>query len=170
MASRHLSRSIAMQSLYEWDFRGRDNNLLPEIIERNTKEFGPGIENTEFVGDLVKGVLDHIAELDKIIEKAAPQWPLDQIAIVDRNVLRLGIYELLFGNREEVPPKVAINESIELGKTFGGDASGKFVNGVLGTIYREIGEPGKDDAPPKKEKNDAKRDGEKEQEKVESSE
>ena len=150
MASRHLSRSIAMQSLYEWDFRGRDNALLPEIIERNTKEFGPGIENTNFVGDLVKGVLEHIEELDKIIEKSAPQWPLDQIAIVDRNVLRLGIYELLFGNREEVPPKVAINESIELAKTFGGDASGKFVNGVLGTIYREIGEPGKDDAPPKK--------------------
>ena len=141
-----------MQSLYEWDFKGRDNNLLPEIIERNTKEFGPGIENTDFVKNLVQGVMDHISELDQIIEKSAPQWPLDQIAIVDRNVLRLGIYELLFGNREEVPPKVAINESIELAKTFGGDASGKFVNGVLGTIYREIGEPGKDDAPPKKEK------------------
>src|SRR3989344_6057862 len=154
MASRHLSRSIAMQSLYEWDFRGRNEALLPEIIERNTKEFGPGIENIDFVKDLVKGVLEHIAELDKIIEKAAPQWPLDQIAIVDRNVLRLGIYELLFGNRGEVPPKVAINESIELAKTFGGDASGKFVNGVLGTIYREIGEPGKDDAPPKKDKDD----------------
>lgn len=152
MASRHLSRSIAMQSLYEWDFRGRDNNLLTEIIERNTKEFGPGIENIDFVKNLVQGVLDHISELDQIIEKAAPQWPLDQIAIIDRNVLRLGIFELLFGNREEVPPKVAINESIELAKTFGGDASGKFVNGVLGTIYREIGEPGKDDAPPKKDK------------------
>jgi len=152
MASRHLSRSIAMQSLYEWDFKGRDNTLLPEIIERNTKEFGPGIESADFVSNLVNGVLGHISELDQIIEKSAPQWPLDQIAIVDRNVLRLGIYELLFGNREEVPPKVAINESIELAKTFGGDASGKFVNGVLGTIYREIGEPGKDDAPPKKEK------------------
>ena len=154
MASRHLSRSIAMQSLYEWDFKGRDNTLLPEIIERNTKEFGPGIESADFVSNLVNGVLEHISELDQIIEKSAPQWPLDQIAIVDRNVLRLGIYELLFGNREEVPPKVAINESIELAKTFGGDASGKFVNGVLGTIYREIGEPGKDDAPPKKEKTD----------------
>src|SRR3989344_2836873 len=130
MASRHLSRSIAMQSLYEWDFKGRDNTLLPEIIERNTKEFGPGIESADFVSNLVNGVLGHISELDQIIEKSAPQWPLDQIAIVDRNVLRLGIYELLFGNREEVPPKVAINESIELAKTFGGDASGKFVNGV----------------------------------------
>lgn len=161
MASRHLSRSIAMQSLYEWDFRGRDNNLLPEIIERNTKEFGPGIESADFVSNLVNGVLEHINELDQIIEKSAPQWPLDQIAIVDRNVLRLGIYELLFGNREEVPPKVAINESIELAKTFGGDASGKFVNGVLGTIYREIGEPGKDDAPPKKEKEEAEKTEEK---------
>lgn len=155
MASRHLSRSIAMQSLYEWDFRGRDNNFLQEIIERNTKEFGPGAESVDFVKNLIQGVLDHIGELDQIIEKAAPQWPLDQIAIVDRNVLRLGIYELLFGNREEVPPKVAINESIELAKTFGGDASGKFVNGVLGTIYREIGEPGKDDAPPKKNKEES---------------
>ncbi len=151
MASRHLSRSIAMQSLYEWDFRGRHNEMLAEIIGRNIKEFGPGIEDTKFVSGLVDGVLEKINDLNKIIEKAAPQWPLDQIAIVDRNVLRLGIYELLFGNREEVPPKVAINESIELAKTFGGDASGKFVNGVLGTIYREIGEPGKDDAPKKKE-------------------
>ena len=143
-----------MQSLYEWDFRGRHNEMLPEIIEKNIKEFGPGIEDTKFVSDLVNGVLGKIGELDQIIEKAAPQWPLEQIAIVDRNVLRLGIYELLFGNREEVPPKVAINESIELAKTFGGDASGKFVNGVLGTIYREIGEPGKDDAPPAKKKSD----------------
>ncbi|MBI2058111.1 MAG: transcription antitermination factor NusB [Candidatus Yanofskybacteria bacterium] len=163
MASRHLSRSIAMQSLYEWDFRGRHQEMLTEIIDRNVKEFGPGIEDPTFISNLINGVLEHIGELDQIIEKAAPQWPLDQIAIVDRNVLRLGIYELLFGNREEVPPKVAINESIELAKTFGGDASGKFVNGVLGTIYREIGEPGKDhvksseddhvasDAPKKKE-------------------
>ncbi|MDO8495223.1 MAG: transcription antitermination factor NusB [bacterium] len=150
MASRHLSRSIAMQSLYEWDFRGKNKELMPEIIEHNLKEFAPGIEDTKFVSTLLDGVFEHLVELDKIIEKAAPQWPMDQIAIVDRNVLRLGIYELLFGNREEVPPKVAINESIELAKTFGGDASGKFVNGVLGTIYREIGEPGKDDAPKRK--------------------
>lgn len=151
MASRHLSRSVAMQSLYEWDFRGRKSESLPEIIEHNTKEFAPGIEETNFITDLIMGVIAKIGKIDKIIEKAAPQWPLEQIAMVDRAVLRLGIYELLFGNREEVPPKVAINESIELAKTFGGNASGKFVNGVLGTIYREIGEPGKDDAPKKKE-------------------
>ena len=152
MASRHLSRSVAMQSLYEWDFRGKKNEELPEIIKRNIGEFAAGLEETEFISQLVDGTIQHLAELDKIIEKAAPQWPLDQIAIVDRNVLRLGLYELLFGNREEVPPKVAINEAIELAKSFGGDSSGKFVNGVLGTIYREIGEPGKDDAPPAREK------------------
>ncbi len=150
MASRHLSRSVAMQSLYEWDFKGRKDELLPEIVAHNTTEFAPGIDETKFISDLVDGVISKIKEVDKIIEKAAPQWPINQIAMVDRAVLRLGIYELLFGNRAEVPPKVAINESIELAKNFGGDASGKFVNGVLGTIYREIGEPGKDDAPPKK--------------------
>ncbi len=141
-----------MQSLYEWDFKGRNNELLPEIIAHNIKEFAIGIDDPNFIAQLVKGVLDHIPEIDKIIEKAAPQWPLDQIAIVDRNVLRIGLYELLFGNRDEVPPKVAINEAIELAKSFGGDSSGKFVNGVLGTVYREIGEPGKDDAPKRKEK------------------
>ena len=152
MASRHLSRSVAMQSLYEWDFRGRKQDDLPAIIDKNVKEFASGLEDTTFVSQLVDGVMKHLPELDKIIEKAAPQWPLEQIAIVDRNVLRLGLYELLFGNRDEVPPKVAINESIELAKSFGGDSSGKFVNGVLGTVYREIGEPGKDDAPKKKDK------------------
>lgn len=140
-----------MQSLYEWDFKGKKADELQKIIEHNINEFAPGIESHEFIFDLVNGAIGKLSEIDKIIEKAAPQWPIDQIAMVDRAVLRLGIYELLFGNREEVPPKVAINESIELAKTFGGDASGKFVNGVLGTIYREIGEPGKDDAPPKKE-------------------
>ena len=151
MASRHLSRSVAMQSLYEWDFKGKKNEMLPEIIEHNIKEFAPGVEETQFIHDLINGTLGKIKEIDKIIEKAAPQWPINQIAMVDRAVLRLGIYELLFGKRDEVPPKVAINESIELAKSFGGDASGKFVNGVLGTIYREIGEPGKDDQPKKKE-------------------
>lgn len=152
MASRHLSRSVVVQSLYEWDFRAKNKDLLKEIVEHNLKEFAPGLEEVDFVWGLMNGLMEHVEDIDKIIEKAAPQWPIEQVAMVDRNVLRLGIYELLFGNREEVPPKVAINEAIELAKTFGGDASGKFVNGVLGTIYREIGEPGKDDAPPKKEK------------------
>ena len=152
MASRHLSRSVAMQSLYEWDFRGRKQEDLPVIIDRNVKEFATGLEDTTFISQLIDGVMVHLSELDQIIEKAAPQWPLEQIAVVDRNVLRLGLYELLFGNRDEVPPKVAINESIELAKSFGGDSSGKFVNGVLGTVYREIGEPGKDDVPKRKDK------------------
>ena len=138
-----------MQSLYEWDFKGKRDELLAEIIEHNIKEFAPDIEDEGFIKGLVAGAISKIKDIDKIIEKAAPQWPINQIAMVDRAVLRLGIYELLFGNRDEVPPKVAINESIELAKTFGGNASGKFVNGVLGTIYREIGEPGKDDAPKK---------------------
>ncbi|MBI2674276.1 MAG: transcription antitermination factor NusB, partial [Candidatus Yanofskybacteria bacterium] len=89
MASRHLSRSVAMQSLYEWDFRGRKKNDLPEVVERNIKEFAAGMEDPSFVRDLVDGVMKHIKELDKIIEKAAPQWPLEQIAVVDRNVLRI---------------------------------------------------------------------------------
>src|SRR5688572_6324789 len=107
MASRHLSRSVAMQSLYEWDFKGRNMELLEGIISRNIQEFASGVDDPTFIRTLVNGVLEHLPQLDAIIEKAAPQWPLDQIAIVDRNVLRLGLFELLFGNRSEVPPKVA---------------------------------------------------------------
>ncbi len=151
MASRHLARSIALQSLYEWDFRGQKGDDLLAIVDRNIKEFGSGLDETAFVFQLVNGVIEKRENIDAIIQKAAPQWPMAQIASVDRNVLRLGLYELLFGNRDEVPPKVAINESIELAKSYGGESSGKFVNGVLGTVYREIGEPGKDDAPKKKE-------------------
>ncbi len=145
MANRHLSRSIAMQSLYEWDFKGKEPKQLKEVVDRNIKEFGPGIEESDFVWQIVNGVVENLSKLDKIIVKSAPEWPLDQITIVDRNVLRIGLYELLFGKREEVPPKVAINEAIELAKTFGGESSGKFINGVLGTVYREIGEPGKNE-------------------------
>lgn len=141
MASRHLSRSIAMQSLYEWDFNGRKPDFLDKIVERNIKEYGPGLENADFVWQLIRGVMEHIPKIDKIIEKSAPEWPLEQITIVDRNVLRIGLYELLYANKEEVPPKVAINEAIELAKTFGGESSGKFINGVLGTVYKEIGGP-----------------------------
>ena len=94
---------------------------------------------------LLQTVLAKQAELDLIIEKAAPAWPIDRISIVDRNVLRIGLFELLFGDRNEVPPKVAINEAIELAKSFGGENSGKFVNGVLGAVYKEIGEPGKEE-------------------------
>ena len=152
MAHRHLSRSIAMQTLYEWDFNNRDNSKIDEILERNIQEFGPGLEDDKFVRDLIKGVLENLDKIDAIIVKTAPEWPLEQINLVDRNILRLGIYELLYGNRQEVPPKVAINEAIELAKSFGGETSGKFVNGVLGTIYRVIGEPGKEEGSPRKGK------------------
>lgn len=145
MASRHLARSIAMQTLYEWDFHGKDKKKVEQFTKENLKEFGPGLEEDEFVKRLVEGVLQNVEKIDDIITKAAPQWPLEQISMTDRNILRLGIYELLYGDYDEVPPKVAINEAIELAKSFGGPASGKFVNGVLGTIYREIGEPRKDE-------------------------
>lgn len=151
MASRHLSRSIAMQSLYEWDFWGRDDSKLKKIVEKNIKEFGPGLESTNFIWELINGVMENLVKINEIIEKCAPEWPLEQITIVDRNVLRIGIYELLWGKRDEVPPKVAINEAIELAKNFGGESSGRFINGVLGTIYREIGEPGKDETSKSKE-------------------
>lgn len=137
MSSRHLARSIVMQSLYEWDFFGQ-NKDLKEIIEKNIKEFCPGLEDVSFIWQLTIGVIQKLSQIDKIIEKAAPEWPISHISIVDRNVLRIGIYELLFGDKKEVPPKVAINEAIELGKNFGGENSGRFINGVLGTIYKEL--------------------------------
>ena len=138
MASRHLSRSIAMQSLYEWDFYGKKEGDLSVIVDRNIKDFGPGLEDVNFVKELAAGVQKHLKEIDVIIEKAAPEWPIAQIPLVDRNVLRMGLFELLYANKEEVPPKVAINEAIELAKTFSGQTSGKFVNGVLGTVYKSL--------------------------------
>jgi len=137
MASRHLSRSIVLQSLYEWDFYGKRPSLR-DITERNVKDFGPGLEELSFIWQLIEGIEQHLSELDNIIEKAAPEWPITQIAMIDRNVLRMGLLELLYSDKEEVPPKVAINEAIELAKTFSGQTSGKFVNGVLGTVYKQI--------------------------------
>jgi len=137
MASRHLSRSIVLQSLYEWDFYGK-KGILKNIVERNIKDFGPGLEDLDFIFKLSEGIEKHMPDMDKIIEKAAPEWPIAQISIVDRNVLRIGLYELLYANKEEVPPKVAINEAIELAKTFAGPTSGKFINGVLGTVYKQL--------------------------------
>jgi N utilization substance protein B len=128
-----------MQSLYEWDFNGKKLETLEKIVDKNIKEFGPGLEDNSFVRQLVSGVVKSISQLDQIIEKAAPEWPIDQINIVDRNVLRIGLYEILYSKKEEVPPKVAINEAIELAKNFGGESSGKFINGVLGTVFKEMG-------------------------------
>jgi len=136
MANRHLSRTIAMQSLFEWDFNGRKDQIKT-IAEQHIKEFSGAGEESEFVFELAEGVAKNLEAIDEIIVKNAPEWPIAQIPPVDRNVLRLGVYELLF--LKQVPPKVAINEAVELGKTFGGESSGKFINGVLGTLYKELG-------------------------------
>ncbi len=128
-----------MQSLYEWDFWGaKSKEHLKEILDKNIGEFAPGIPEVDFIFSLADKVFEHKSNIDTIIEKCAPEWPLAQITIVDRNVLRLGIAELLYGNKIEAPPKVVINEAIELAKTFGGESSGRFINGVLGTIYKEM--------------------------------
>lgn len=153
MANRHLARSVVLQTLFEWDFNGKEfkeGQEYKSILERNISEFAPGLKDISFAINLFDTVIKKQTLIDEIIEKAAPDWPMDKIAIVDRNVLRIGLVELLFGNKEEVPPKVAINESIELAKTFGGEKSGKFVNGVLGAVYKEMGEPGKDQIGKKK--------------------
>jgi N utilization substance protein B len=154
MANRHLCRSLAMQILFELDFHEgvKTSDYIDDTIKRIALEFGPGIEDLAFTEEIVHGVQTHQDKIDLIIGKAAPDWPLDQIAAVDRNVLRLGLYELIFGDRSDVPAKVAINEAIELAKTFGGESSGRFVNGVLGTVYKELGEPGKDEVSAKKKK------------------
>lgn len=135
MSNRHLGRSIAMQTLFEWDFRGQPTAIVPAIIERNLKEIGAGLNDEGFVARLVNGVLDNLSQIDTTVTRYAPDWPLDQIAVVDRNILRIGIFEML--HSDETPPKVAINEAIELAKSFGGPASGRFVNGVLGAIYKD---------------------------------
>jgi N utilization substance protein B len=154
MANRHLSRSVVLQTLFEWDFRAvnttGDSGDAKIILERNIKEFAPQAGDAPFMEELFKGVVSRKSDLDLVIEKAAPEWPLERIALVDRNVLRLGLYELLFADRDKVPAKVAINEAIELAKSFGGENSGRFVNGVLGAVYKELGEPGKDEVSKKK--------------------
>lgn len=141
MSNRHLARTIAMQTLYEWDFNNIKNEELQKLLMANLHEFAPDFDDNGFSNHLVKGVINHLKEINQLITKYAPEWPLEQITVVDRNVLRIGIYELKFSSGE-IPPKVAINEAIELAKTFGGESSGKFVNGVLGTIYKEMVETG----------------------------
>lgn len=137
MATRQLLRSVVLQSLYEWDFF-RCSGDLTKILDRNMHDFAPGVDEPEFAWRIMKGVIDHLKEIDVIIQKAAPDWPLDQIAHIDRNALRVGLFELLYADPEEVPPKVAINEAIEIAKNYGGPNSGRFINGVLGTVYREL--------------------------------
>ncbi|MEN9920822.1 MAG: hypothetical protein RL538_715 [Candidatus Parcubacteria bacterium] len=152
MANRHLSRSIVLQSLFEWDLNALERKEVQEVLVRNVTEFAPNKTDLPFMEKLLDGVMAKQPELDMVIEKAAPEWPIDRISPVDRNILRLGLYELLFADRKEVPAKVAINEAIELAKQFGGENSSRFVNGVLGAVYKEIGEPGKEEQSKKKKK------------------
>ena len=148
MSNRRLFRSIVMQSLYEWDFENsmiEDANkkklsrtALDNITKRNIKEYGLEEKNTRFVFDTIDGIFKNLEKINSKIKKLAPEWPIEQVTIIDRNILRIGIYEIIFDKKKDIPPKVAINEAIELAKTFGGNSSGKFVNGVLGSLYREI--------------------------------
>ena len=150
MANRHLARSIVLQTLFEWD--SADAADTADILARNLEEFAPDERDNSFIQNLLDGVIAKQSDIDRIIVKAAPDWPLDKISTIDRNILRIGLFELLFADREQVPAKVAINEAIELAKTFGGESSGRFVNGVLGAVYKEIGEPGKHETGKKKQK------------------
>lgn len=129
--NRHLSRTIAMQTLYEWDFH--PTQTVWEIAERVVKPVEKDVD-MEYLKRTVEGTGAEMDELDRLITEAAPEWPLDQISVIDKSILRLAAFELL--RTEEIPPKVAINEAVELAKTFGGENSSKFINGVLGTLYR----------------------------------
>ena len=138
-SNRHLGRIIALQTLYEQDFRREcgDKSLRPDkVLERNIARYHKMVDDREFIERLVRGVASKQDELDKILQPVAPEWPIDQIARMDRIVLRIGTYELL--HDRDVPPKVVINEAVELAKAFGGDNSSKFINGVLGTVLRNI--------------------------------
>lgn len=137
MSNRHLARTIAVQALYQWDFNNQERDIK-EITAEVRESFAPEFDDGKFISHIIDGIMEHKKEIDGLITKFAPEWPLDQITIVDRNVLRLGTFELRFD--ENIPAKVAINEAIELAKTFGGESSGKFVNGVLGAVYKDMGE------------------------------
>ncbi len=146
MSIRHTARIVTLQTLFELDSKNElssGSEYALSILIRIRDEFHPELTDTSFATSLVKNVLSRAITLDDIITRAATDWPLEKIGIIDRNVLRIGLLELIFGDREDTPPKVAIDEAIELAKEFGGETSGKFVNGVLGAIYKEMGEPGK---------------------------
>ena len=144
-SNRHLGRIITLQTLYEEEFRleaGDKNFVLDEVIDRNIGRYEEMVEDKEFIRKLVKGVSKNASSLDKQLQPIAPEWPIEQIARMDRIILRIGLYELKHG--DDVPPKVVINEAVELAKAFGGENSSKFVNGVLGTILRQSDESVKD--------------------------
>lgn len=139
MSNRHLARTLVLQSLFQWDFNDQAENIH-EILENNKKEFAPDFDDQNFSDNLLIKVVNNVGEIDSLIKKYAPEWPLELITMIDRNVLRMGIYELKIA--ADIPPKVAINEAIELAKTYGGESSGKFVNGVLGSIFKAMQEEG----------------------------
>jgi len=139
-SNRHLGRIVALQTLYEYEFRIQSEDKtanVDDILSHNLQRYESAIEDKSFVETLVKGVLNEQTDLDLKIQPIAPDWPIDQIARIDRNILRIGLYELLF-QADLIPPKVAINEAVELAKAFGSDNSSKFINGVLGTAYRTL--------------------------------
>ena len=147
-SNRHLGRIVALQTLYEYEFRkmSADKSAdISDILTRNLERYNTTIDDKEFVETLVKGVLKEQNKLDAEIQPIAPDWPIDQIARVDHNILRIGLYELSY-QAKQIPPKVAINEAVELAKAFGSDNSSKFVNGVLGTAYRTIYKDTTDDS------------------------
>ncbi len=145
--NRHLSRAIAMQTLYEWDFRGQSDPAT--IAKRNIDAYEDDAD-PEYVDRIVDGVVTNVTAIDQQITKVAPEWPIDQIASIDKAILRVAIFELLYDT--DVPPKVVINEAVELGKTFGSDSTSRFVNGVLGTTYRQSERYNPADDEPKKDK------------------
>lgn len=149
MATRHLLRTVILQTLYEWDFYNRSHDITV-ILDRNMAEYAPDVDEPEFAWRILNGIAQHLGDIDTNITTHAPEWPLDKIAIIDRNILRIGLYELVYADREEVPPKVAINEAIEMAKNYGGPNSAKFINGVMGSVYREMNE---------KEKSEKEKDG-----------
>lgn len=146
MSNRHLARTIAMQALFIWDFHGKPKTDMAKIVEQVFATFAPNFNDQGFALSLLNGVMKNLSPIDKLIIKYATEWPLDQITIIDRNVLRIGTYELVFD--ETIPAKVAINEAIEIAKAFGSESSGKFVNGVLGAIYKDMDEKKEDYQPP----------------------
>ena len=152
MSNRHLARSVVLQVLFERDQSAGTKSLDESIgrLSEYAKEFGARESDMPFMTELLHTAIAKQREIDEVIVKAAPEWPLDKIAAIDRNILRVGLTELLFADRAHVPAKVAINEAIELAKSFGGASSSRFVNGVLGAVYIELGEPGKDEGTARK--------------------
>lgn len=143
MSNRHLARSIVMQILYQWDFRNKPTGVLPAIIDEAIDEFGTGLsENKKYIKETVDSVIDHLDDIDKKIIQYADNWPMEQMALIDRNILRIGVYEMYYS--KSIPAKVAINEAIELAKNYSGASSGKFINGILGAMYNDLEKTTKD--------------------------